>query len=86
MSGKVSKKELSSEEGVEPRWMGWSCWEKAERGGEMLRGGRKALQQMDGPSASLREPKDGKCFCFLTWSQKSLAKLELSNREELKIG
>lgn len=52
----------------------------------MLRGGRKALQQMDGPSASLREPKDGKCFCFLTWSQKSLAKLELSNREELKIG
>ena len=37
----MSKKELSSEEGVEPRWMGWSCWEKAERGGEMLGGGGK---------------------------------------------
>lgn len=71
--------------GVEPGWVGWSCWEKLSGVGD-AQGERKALQQMDGLSASLREPKDGKCFCFLTWIQKFLAKLVLSNREELKIG
>lgn len=52
----------------------------------MHREKQKRLQYIKEVSANLREPMDGKVCCFLTKSQKSLAKLELSNREELKIG
>lgn len=47
---------------------------------------QKRLQRIEEASANLREPMDGKLFCSLTKSQKCLAKLELPNREELKIG
>lgn len=49
------------------------------------RGNQKRLQRIEEVSANLRKPRIGELFCFLTKSQKSLAKLELSNREGLKI-
>lgn len=72
-SGQLGIKKNAVEEEVEPPKM-------------IGREKEKRLQRLEEASANLREPTDGKLFCFLTKSQKSLAKLELSNREELKIG
>lgn len=72
-SGQLGIEKNAVEEEVEPPKM-------------IRREKEKRLQRLEEASANLREPMDGKLFCFLTKSQKSLAKLELSNREELKIG
>lgn len=60
--------------------------EEVEQPETIHREKQKRLQRIEEASANLRQPKGGKLFCFLTKSQKSLAELELSNREELKIG
>lgn len=67
-------------------------WDRAQQLGMELPQSDMQKQQMPPArlreaSTNLREPKDGKhFFSFLTNSQKSLAKIELSNKEELKIG
>lgn len=60
--------------------------EEVEQPKTIHREKQKSLQRSEDVSANLRELVDGKLFRFLTKSQKSLAKLELSNREELKVG
>lgn len=68
--------------GVDPgqpkcRGGGWRAQNDAQ-------GEKEKAPGMEG--ANLREPMDGKVFHFLTKSQKCLAKLGLSEREELKTG
>lgn len=56
---------------------GWTAQNYAQ-------GEKEKAPGMEG--ANLSKPMDGKVFSLLTKSQKSLAKLGLSKREELKIG
>lgn len=86
MSGRAKQLEHGRRQGPVGQWV------RAQQLGMELPQSDMQKQQMPPArlreaSTNLREPKDGKhFFSFLTNSQKSLAKIELSNKEELKIG